>query len=139
MIFDAFIVLSVVLCVHSVRTNLASQKADPSVKVVSFSGADVDDQIGSDSGSGGPCSLRILSFAQDDDSFWIARFPGLKSETSTPRTKTCSWGPRTWGIHVRVWISFPKSRTFAFSTNVFGLRLLLKKFYFGHQLGGFGF
>src|SRR6266536_3173616 len=22
--------------------------------------------------------------------------PGLRSETSTPRTKTCSWGPRTW-------------------------------------------
>ena len=24
-------------------------------------------------------------------------FPGLKIETSTPRTRTCSWGPRTWG------------------------------------------
>jgi hypothetical protein len=24
-------------------------------------------------------------------------FPGLKIETSMPRTKTCSWGPRDWG------------------------------------------
>jgi len=23
--------------------------------------------------------------------------PGLKIEISTPRTKTCPWGPRTWG------------------------------------------
>ena len=29
----------------------------------------------------------------------VRAFPGLKSETSTPRTKTCSWGPRTWGTH----------------------------------------
>ncbi len=28
-------------------------------------------------------------------------FPGLKSETSAPRTKTCSWGPRTWGSRLR--------------------------------------
>jgi hypothetical protein len=24
-------------------------------------------------------------------------FPGLKIGISTPRTKTCPWGPRTWG------------------------------------------
>src|ERR1039458_3221442 len=26
--------------------------------------------------------------------------PGLRSETFTPRTKTCPWGPRTWGTHI---------------------------------------
>jgi rare lipoprotein A len=27
----------------------------------------------------------------------VRGFPGLKIESSTPRTKTCPWGPRTWG------------------------------------------
>ena len=26
--------------------------------------------------------------------------PGLRIETSTPRTKTCSRGPRTWGTRL---------------------------------------
>src|ERR1035437_2749011 len=26
--------------------------------------------------------------------------PGLRSEISTPRTKTCPWGPRIWGTHI---------------------------------------
>src|ERR1035437_8080614 len=26
--------------------------------------------------------------------------PGLRCEISTPRTKTCPWGPRTWGTHI---------------------------------------
>jgi len=33
---------------------------------------------------------------------WLGKglaFPGLRSETSTPRTKTCPWGLRTWGTH----------------------------------------
>jgi len=27
----------------------------------------------------------------------MCAFPGLRPETSTPWTKTCPWGPRTWG------------------------------------------
>src|ERR1035437_10307333 len=26
--------------------------------------------------------------------------PGLRCEISTPRMKTCPWGPRTWGTHI---------------------------------------
>ena len=26
--------------------------------------------------------------------------PGLRNEISTPRTKACSWGPRTWGTRM---------------------------------------
>src|ERR1039458_7184499 len=29
--------------------------------------------------------------------------PGLRSEISTPRTKTCPWGTPHWGARTRVW------------------------------------
>ena len=30
----------------------------------------------------------------------LTSLPDLRSETSTPRTRTCSWGPRTWGTQI---------------------------------------
>src|SRR4051812_25721098 len=33
-------------------------------------------------------------------SFGFCAIPGLRIEISTPRTKTRSWGPRTWGTHL---------------------------------------
>src|ERR1035437_3936379 len=30
----------------------------------------------------------------------ICGLPGPKIRTSTPRTKTCPWGPRTWGTRI---------------------------------------
>ena len=34
----------------------------------------------------------------------VRAIPGLKIEISTPRTKTCPWGPRTWGTPTLVQI-----------------------------------
>jgi hypothetical protein len=39
-------------------------------------------------------------------------FPRLKIETSTPRTKTRSWGPRTWGTLFRADMSKRQSQAF---------------------------
>src|SRR5208282_3969583 len=43
--------------------------------------------------------------------FWVRAFPGLESESSTPATWTCRWGPQTWGTQywgrVRFAVSHP--------------------------------
>ncbi len=39
--------------------------------------------------------------------FVVRAFPGLKGEISTPATKTCRRGPRTWGTQCqgdRIWL-----------------------------------
>jgi hypothetical protein len=62
----------------------------------------------------------------------VCAFPGLKIQISAPATKTCRWGPRTWGIQLWItagdWVrAFPPKRSLDGAPMFVRMDALIKK------------